>query len=857
MVGETVSHYRILSKLGEGGMGVVYKAEDTVLKRAVALKFLPADLTLDAAAKASFVHEAQAASALDHPNIGAVHEVDESEDGRSFICMALYDGETLKQKIAHGPLDIDEALGIIEQVATGLKKAHESGIIHRDIKPANIIVTADGLVKIVDFGLAKLNAETRGATEASRAGTAAYMAPEQIQNGITDARSDLFSVGMVMYEMLTGVRPFAGEHEASLFYSIVYNEPDLPTALRPELSDDIGRIVMTLLQKDPEKRFQSCGELIGALESVRTGTQMWRPRLLANRMSRQVRRHKLAVVLGTSLVAIVIVVLFSGRDFMAGLISRVWIPSEKHIAVLPFKCITGGASETVLADGLMEMLTSKLTQFRRTEGTLWVVDASEIRTQRVASPSQAMRTFGVTLAVTGSIQRIDNGIRLTLNLVDTKTSRVLGSRIIDEPDGDFAGLQDDVLESLTSLLDIKLHPGDYRRMTAGGTLVSDAYEKYLSGRGYIYRYDFSSAIQMFRKAVQADSTYTLAYVGLGEAYWLYYKENSDPRMADSAIVFSLKATKLEDQLAPVRAALGNVYAGTGHFADAIHEFSVAMTFDSLDIRTMIGLAGAYSAVGDARNAELMYKKAISVDTTFYGGYNELGKFYYLHGRTAAALEEYKKVVRLMPHVTLGYNNLGAMYFYLNRWADARKEFDRSLEIQPNYPGYSNLGTLLYYQGHYSEAARAYESALKIDDHNQQVWSNLAEAYRQAGDTLRSRQASDMALKRAEDNLRLNPNDPALLVSLAGKYAGRGDKGKAKTMIERAISISPDNVVLMGRAAMVYEQAGDRHEALMLLARAFRNGYSPAEIENSPEMKGIRSDPLYRKILKERGGKNRR
>ncbi len=529
MVGETVSHHRILSKLGEGEMGEVYKAEDTVLKRAVALKFPPADLTSDAAAKASFVHEARAASALDHPNIGAVHEVDESEDGRSFISMALYDGETLKQKIACGPLDIGEALGIIKQVATGLRKAHDCGIIHRDRKPANIIVTADGLVKIVDFGLAKPGAETRGATKASCAGTAAYMAPEQIQNGITDARSDLFSVGVVMYEMLTGVRPFAGEHEASLFYSIVNNEPDPPTNLRPEINDGICRIVTTLLEKDPEKRFQSCGELIGALESLGTGTRMWRPRLLARRMTRPVRRHRLAAVLGTSLAAIVLLALLSGSDLMVGLISRAVIPSE----------------------------------------------------------------------------------------------------------------------------------------------------------------------------------------------------------------------------------------------------------------------------------------------------------------------------------------IGAMYFYMNRWADARKEFDRSLEIQPNYPGYSNLGTLLYYQGHYEEAARAYESALRIDDHNQQVWSNLAEAYRQAGDTLRSRQVSDLALKRAEDNLRLDPNDPTLLVSLASMYAGRGNKDKVKPMIERAVSVSPDNVVLMGMAAMVYEQAADRHEALMLLARAFRNGYSPTEIENSPEMKGLRSDPLYRKRLKKRGGRNRR
>src|SRR5713101_7048531 len=220
MTGQTISHYKILEKLGEGGMGIVYKAEDTRLHRPVALKFLPAEFTRDEAAKRRFIHEAQAASALDHPNIAVVHEVDETDDGRAFICMAYYQGGTLKERIEQGPLTIDESLNIASQIAEGLRRAHEVGIIHLDVKPANVLVTEQGVVKIVDFGLAKLTGDPRSSKSGRMAGTAAYMSPEQVQGIRVDRRSDLFSLGVVLYEMLTGTRPFGGGHEAALFYAI-------------------------------------------------------------------------------------------------------------------------------------------------------------------------------------------------------------------------------------------------------------------------------------------------------------------------------------------------------------------------------------------------------------------------------------------------------------------------------------------------------------------------------------------------------------------------------------------------------------------------------------------------------------
>ena len=272
MIGQTISHYKILEKIGGGGMGVVYKAEDTRLKRTVALKFLPSELTLDPEAKERFTHEAQAASALDHPNICTVYDVDESADGRMFIAMACYEGETLKSRIANGKLRVEEATGITIQIAQGLAKAHEGGIVHRDIKPANIMITKDGIVKIVDFGLAKLSSATKITKSGSTLGTVAYMAPEQLQGGNVDARADIFSVGVVLYEMLTGRTPFRGDHEAALMYSIMNEEPEPLQTQIPDATSELIHVVGRALEKDPASRYKTMDDLLIDLMRVRKET---------------------------------------------------------------------------------------------------------------------------------------------------------------------------------------------------------------------------------------------------------------------------------------------------------------------------------------------------------------------------------------------------------------------------------------------------------------------------------------------------------------------------------------------------------------------------------------------------------
>jgi len=268
MIGQTISHYKIIEKLGGGGMGVVYKAEDTKLKRLVALKFLPPDLTRDEEAKERFVHEAQAASALDHPNICVIHEIDETEEGQIFICMAYYEGETLKKKVAGGQLSVDSAIDLAIQIAQGLARAHEAGITHRDIKPANLMITNRGEVKAVDFGLAKLVGQSRLTKAGMTVGTVAYMSPEQTRGEEVDHRADIWAWGVVCYEMITGQLPFRGEYEAAMIYSILNENPMPPKELRPDIPEELEQIVLRALEKDRQQRFQSIEDVLQHLKML-------------------------------------------------------------------------------------------------------------------------------------------------------------------------------------------------------------------------------------------------------------------------------------------------------------------------------------------------------------------------------------------------------------------------------------------------------------------------------------------------------------------------------------------------------------------------------------------------------------
>ncbi len=411
MIGQVVSHYKILTKLGEGGMGVVYKALDTVLDRTVALKFLPPEMTRDDAARQRLLHEARAASTIDHPNIGTIHEVSEVE-GRAFIAMAYYEGEDLRSVLDRGPLPISDALAIARQIACGLAKAHSKGIIHRDIKPANILITENQQVKIIDFGLAKLRDRTALTKTGTTIGTVAYMSPEQAHGENVDQRTDIWALGVVLYEMLTGRHPFAAEYEEAVMYRIVNEDPEFATKSRPEIPARLNDIIERSVAKNPARRYQTIDDLCADLEAVSGERAGGRKGVsLLGRLGR--RQRKIAWrVLPLALILIATTVYFLLREGHG--------PSSVSIVLLPLVNMAGGEGQEWFTDGMTDAL---ITDLARISGLRVTQRPSAMKYKGADKlASEIASELGVSYVLEGSVVRLADQVKISIRLIDGSTN---------------------------------------------------------------------------------------------------------------------------------------------------------------------------------------------------------------------------------------------------------------------------------------------------------------------------------------------------------------------------------------------------------------------------------------------------
>ncbi len=524
VAGQTVGHYILGDEIGRGGMGVVYRAHDPALGRDVAVKLLPAHLHRDPERVARLRAEARAASTLDHPHVCTVFEVGEpaptSGFGPLFVAMALYEGEALDARLERGALPVEDAAAIAHQVAMGLAAAHHKGIVHRDVKPSNVFLTAEGspgggpCVKLLDFGVARVEGAllTRdGAT----LGTVEYAAPEQAQGDVGPA-SDQWSVGVLLYEMLAGQRPFDEPYEAALLYAVLNTDPPPLAALRPETPAGLVEIAERLLEKRPADRFETMDAAAAALAPFAGGSvqhsapsgRAWRSarRWVRARQGWRASRWWLAAA---ALVSVAAASLFVWR----------MLPDERHVAVLPFTAAGADAEAQAFSDGLVEQLTSGLSQLAQFEGELWVVPASEVRGQNVHSPSAAREMLGATLVVTGSVQRTGGRVRVPLNLVDATSARQLRSTTVDVAEAQLNTLPAAVAAALEEMLDLELRPG-VARATAG-TDSAEAFDALTQGVGFLDRStdpaDVARAVALFERALALDPGYALAHARLGEA----------------------------------------------------------------------------------------------------------------------------------------------------------------------------------------------------------------------------------------------------------------------------------------------------------------------------------------------------
>ncbi|MFQ5799021.1 MAG: protein kinase [Bacteroidota bacterium] len=530
MIGKTISHYQILEKLGEGGMGVVYKAEDTKLKRTVALKFLPPEWTRDAEAKARFIHEAQAASALEHNNICNIHEIDETEYGQLFIAMACYEGESLKQKIDRGPLKVEEAIDMAVQIAQGLDKAHQKKIVHRDLKPANVLVTEDGVAKIVDFGLAKLAGQTMLTQEGTTLGTVAYMSPEQTEGQDVDHRTDIWALGVALYEMLTGKLPFVGEYAPTVIYSIVNEDPEPITGLRTGVPMELERIVDKCLAKSADERYQHADELLADLKKLKRETEATSKTqapgyTTAVRPATPGRRYRF--VLGPAIILSLAIITVLGYFFLKRDEKPIAIDQQNSIAVMYFENLTGDPALDWIEAGMVEMLTANLGRFenlnvlssQRLFDIMRQVSGKAATQVDRATATRIAEKAGVRIMLLGSVIGTQSQMRLNAQLVEVATGRLVGSEVLDAgSNGSLFSVVDSLTYRMADRLNIQ-SPDQPVEANVAYTLTNspEALRMYVEGTQELYRSRYARAITQFEAAVKADSTFAMAYYHLATA----------------------------------------------------------------------------------------------------------------------------------------------------------------------------------------------------------------------------------------------------------------------------------------------------------------------------------------------------
>ncbi len=866
LIDRTLLHYRIITKIGAGGMGEVYLAFDTKLDREVALKLVPENFASDPRRLARFEREAKAIAALNHPNIVTIYSIEEDQD-LHFLTMELVEGRSLDQMVPRGGLPLEEVLDVAGPLTEALAAAHERGIVHRDLKPANIMVTDEGRVKVLDFGLAKLVSETSPAkpdftpsqapTETVTltaagivVGTVPYLSPEYLDGQMADHRTDIFSLGVVLYEMVTGLLPFQGRSGPAVMSSIMRDEPTPVSDLNPTAPGHLVRVIERCLEKDPEKRYQSAvdvGYELGTLSGERSVSAPRRPP--PPQPSEKKRWPRLALVAAGLALVLLVLAVWLGRDSSTGVdrgdpaqvgTQGLFNAQDWIIAVIPSKNLAAQDQElAVINEGLAMTLTTKLTQLSQSHG-LQVIPASMLFEKEISGLERARQELGVSLALNFNTHRLGNRIRVNTQLVDVANRRQVTADTVDGDPNDLLSLEETVTSRVLRLLQVKLKPME-ETLLAAGTQDPLAYNFYLKGQGYLQDYhdpaSIESAAEMFERALEIEPDYTQARAGLGEALWRNFRATRDLRWVEVAIEQCERAVELDDLEAAGHVCLGLIYNGTGRPREAVERFRIAKSLDPSRDLVYKGLADAYLAEGDLELAEDTYKEAMAVRPHYWAPYNWLGIFYFRHGRGEEALENFREMVRLAPDSYLGYSNLGAAYYFLGRPEEAREAFGRALEINPEDDlALSNLATLNFFAGRYDEATEQFERVVELNDKDFFNWGNLADAYRWgSGGEEKASGAYRRAIALCHDELLINPNDALLLADLAYYHSMMGDAVAALEALDRALALLPSDIDVQHRGAQIHQALGNETRALELLEEAVRNGYPADE---------IRADPLF-------------
>ena len=806
MIGRSLSHFRIVEKIGEGGMGVVYRAEDTRLQRPVALKVLPPELVGDEERRKRFLREARAAAAVTHPNIATIYHVDEA-GGMVFIAMELIEGRTLREMIGGRPMPLTDALRIATGVAEGLARAHKAGVVHRDLKPDNVIISADGSPKILDFGLAKMLERGSGdpggvssqagtftdemTREGKIFGTPAYMSPEQARGKPVDERSDIFSFGTTLYEMVTGRPPFMGETKTDVLSAILRERPEFPSVKNPKIPQELDLFIASCLEKDPGDRYQHSLQLAVELRKLERMVALPAPVNLtlssafkAVQAESKKRQNRALVASVTMFIAALYLLVgwlvwidvggVRARLFGSGNPGRI-----ESLAVLPLENLSGDPAQDYFADGMTEALITDLSKI----GALKVISRTSAMRYKGSDKSlpQIARELGVHAVIEGSVLHVGDQVRITAQLIEAATDELKWSESYERELSDVLRLQGEIARSIAEEIKIKLTDQQHTDLQSVGAVNPVAYESYLRGRYYANKgkeEGLRRSIHYYKQAIKEDAEFALAFAGLADSYFLLSTWYLPPKEAmPQAKMAALKALEHNEMLAESHTALGNVH----------------LYYD-----------------WDWLAAEREFRRALELDPNEVGAHLGYAAYFLAMDRTEEGIAEIHRALELDP-LSLNWRG-GWLLFLAREYERAVQHMRELLEFEPDYAfAHALLGLIYEQEGRSSEALEAFQRARNLED------------------------------------------SPFFVIYGAYGHAMLGQRGEAKRILREVRRISQERYVCGYEVGMVYANLGEIEQAFEWFEQALEDRadcwvFAPPD----PRLGSIRSNPRFQAMLRRVG-----